>query len=65
MSNGNPSRDADGDDDETSQVVIGFIIACSLVGRCPVAVGLLAHDSGVHDFNKGDSDEGPSEGRGD
>ena len=26
------------------------------------SVGLLAHDSGVHDFNKGDSDEGPSEG---
>ena len=70
MSNGNPSRDADGgDDDETSQVAIGFIIACSSIGRCPVAVprsvGLLAHDSGVHDFNKGDSDEGPSEGRGD
>ena len=62
MSNGNPSRDADGDDDETSQVAIGFIIACSpIVGRGR-SVGLLAHDSGVHDFNKGDSDEGPSEG---
>ena len=39
MSNGNPSRDADGgDDDETSQVAIGFIIARSSIGRCPVAV---------------------------
>ena len=66
MSNGNPSRDADGgDDDETSQVAIGFIIACpalpSVAARSRF-VGLLAHDSGVHDFNKGDSDEGPSEG---
>ena len=40
MSNGNPSRDADGgDDDETSQVAIGFIIARSSIGRCPVAFG--------------------------